>query len=494
MELQMTQSPKNNKTSRRDFIKASSAACAAGYFIGNGVSTSSGYATGFQSPNEQPGIAFIGTGIRYHTNHGKQALKHGPCVAVCDVDAVQAGRALQVAVDNHRAQNRKLVIGVHEDYRHVLDNKDVDVVVIGTVDHWHSKIAIDAMRAGKDVYCEKPVTLTIREGQQILKVMKETGRVVQVGTQQRTEFDNRFATAAAMMRENRIGDVQELNICFGGSRVSDALPVADPPKSLNWDLWQGQCAVADYRAESKVIDDTGWGAGFPFSRAHRYYRWFYEYSGGKLTDWGAHHVDIAMWALNKLGDDIGKIVIDPLEVTHPVAFDEKGMPTVDDRFNCATQFKVKCTFEDGVSMFVRDNAPELGFDNGIMFTGKNKSRFLVNRGKLVGRPVEELKEKPLSEDALSKLYIDDPTGMAGYGKEGFHMNNFMECVKSRKSPASDMQSHHRMLNVCHAINIAMRLNRKITFDPKTETFGDDALANSFIEREQRKGFEVDSQA
>ncbi|MDG1872612.1 MAG: Gfo/Idh/MocA family oxidoreductase [Mariniblastus sp.] len=479
-----------NEATRRGFLKASATTAAIGYFGAATSRSTEGYTTGFRSVNEQPGIGFIGTGIRFHTYHGKQALKHGPCMGICDVDAIQVGRALQVAVDHHRKQKRKLAIPTHEDYRHVLDNKDVDVVIIGAVDHWHSKIVIDAMRAGKDVYCEKPVTLTIREGQQILKVQKETGRTVQVGTQQRTEFAKRFATAAAMMRENRIGDVKELNICLGGSRESAVLPVTTPPKSLNWDLWLGQCPLVDYRAESQIRDVTGWGAGYPFGRAHRYYRWFYEYSGGKLTDWGAHHVDIAMLALNKLGSDIGKITIDPQEVTHPVEFDEKGMPLSDDRFNCATQFKVKCTFEDGIDMYVRDNAPELGFDNGIMFTGKNKSRFLVNRGKIVGRPVEELKNKPLAEDSIGKLYLDDASEGDDFGNDGYHMKNFMDCVKSKKSPASDLQSHHRMLNVCHAINIAMRLNRKVVFDPSSETFGDDELANSFIEREQREGYEI----
>jgi predicted dehydrogenase len=380
---------------------------------------------------------------------------------------------------------------VQEDYRHLLDNKDVDVVVIGSVDHWHSKIAIDALQAGKHVYCEKPVTLTIREGQQILETLSKTDRVLQVGTQQRTEFGKKFATAAAMVRDQRVGEIGRLDVCIGGSRTCDPLPLVDPPKSLNWDLWQGQCPAVPYRAADEIVDASGWGAGFPFSRAHRYYRWFYEYSGGKLTDWGAHHVDIAMWALNKLGEDIGQITIDPLQVTHPVEFDEKGMPLSDDRFNCATQFNVKCTFADGIEMYVRDQAQQdLGFENGIMFTGKDNSRFLVNRGKIVGRPVEELKQRPLADDALGSLYLDDPTSLDGYGGDGFHMANFMDCVKTGKTPASDLQSHHRMLNVCHAINVSMRLNRKVVFDPKTETFGDDALANSFIQREQRKGFEI----
>ncbi len=477
-----------SKASRRGFLKASAATAAAGYFSSSTTPSTGALAAGYRSVNEQPGIAFVGTGIRFHTYHGKQAMKFGPCVGLCDVDAVQLGRALQVAVDHHRKQGRELVIGAHEDYRRLLENKDVDVVVIGTVDHWHSKIAIEAMEAGKDVYCEKPVTLTIKEGQQILEAQKKTGKVLQVGTQQRTEFAKRFATAAAMIREDRIGKPKQVDICFGGSRVSEVLPIVDPPKSLNWDFWQGQCPDVPYRAADKVVDVKGWGAGFPFSRAHHYYRWFYEYSGGKLTDWGAHHVDIAMWALNKLGDDIGKITIEPVSVNHPVEFDEKGMPKRDDMFNCAVTFKVKCTFEDGTEMFVQDKNDELGFDNGIMFQGKG--RFLVNRGKLVGSPVEALKKNPLKSDSISKLYIDDASTLEGFGEEGYHMKNFMDCVKTRKTPASDMQSHHRMLNVCHAINIAMRLNKTIVFDPKTETFGDDALANSFIARDQRKGYEI----
>ena len=124
-----------------------------------------------------------------------------------------------------------------------------------------------------------------------------------------------------------------------------------------------------------------------------------------------------------------------------------------------------------------------------MFEG-SLGRFLVNRGKIVGKPVEQLKDKPLADNAMSDLYVDDASQGEGFGQEGYHMKNFMECVKSRKKPASDVQSHHRMLNVCHAINIAMRLGRKVVFDPKTETFGDDKQANTFIEREQRKGYET----
>lgn len=464
--------------SRRSFIQSSAVAAAGAglYFTSSSVLNAAS-----TSPNEQPVVGYIGTGIRFHTALGRQATDHvGACAAIADVDSVQAGRAKQVIFDQHMKHNRPLVVATHEDYRHVLDNKDIDAVLIATPDHWHTKQVIDAMKAGKDVYCEKPLTLTIKVGHQILQVMNETKRVVQVGTQQRTEFGRRFATAAAMMRDNRVGKVKKLTVAIGGSRISPSLPVVDPPKHLNWEKWLGQCPVVPYR-EGDFVDVTGWGAGFKFGRGHRYYRWWYEYSGGKLTDWGAHHVDIAMWSLDKLGKDVGNIEIDPVMVEHPVPFKD-GMPQEDDKFNAATKFNVVVRFADGIEMHVVDSAEKtLGFENGIMFEG-SKGRFLVNRGKLVGRPVEQLRDNPLPPDALDKLY--------GQPAPESHMQHFADCIKTRKKPISDAESHHRMLAVCHAINIAMRLNRKLVFDPATDTFVGDDQANTFLAREQRKGYEI----
>ena len=466
-------------TSRRSFLKASTLGSLAGSMnYWSGVSAIAADAPS-KSPNEQPVIGFVGTGIRYHTALGRQATEYGPCAAVCDVDMLQAGRALQVAVDQHRKHDWPLDIQVAHDYRQVLDRSDVDIVVIATPDHWHSKIVIEAMQAGKDVYCEKPLTLTIREGQQILQVMKKTGRVVQVGTQQRTEVDKRFATAAAMVRAGRVGKIKRVTTALGGSLTCDPLAVTTTPKQLDWQRWLGQAPLADYR-EGPLIHKTGWGAGFPLSRAHRYFRWWYEYSGGKLTDWGAHHVDIATWALDKQRTDIGLVTIDLLEAEHPVPFVD-GYPTRDDQFNAATKFKVRVLFEDGIEMMVRHDAQDLGFDNGVMFEG-DRGRFFVNRGKLTGKPVEDLESNPLPEDALEKLYGSKvPTGQ---------MANFMECVKTRAQPASDVESHHRMLSLCHGVNIALRLGRKLTFDPHQEKFVGDPQANTFIGREQRQGYAI----
>lgn len=463
--------------SRRSFLNTSVAAAAgAGLYF----TSSSFLRAASNSPNEQPVIGYVGAGIRFHTALGKGATEFGPCAAIADVDAVQLGRAKQVVFDQHMKHKRPLVVDTHEDYRHVLDNDEINAVIIATPDHWHTKQCIEAMQAGKDVYCEKPLTLTIKEGEQILQAVESTGRVLQVGTQQRTEFGRMFAKAAAMVHDDRVGDVKKVTVAIGGSRECPSLPIVEPPKHFNWEQWLGQCPVVPYR-EGDFVDTTGWGAGFPFGRGHRYYRWWYEYSGGKLTDWGAHHVDIAMWALKKLGSDIGNIEIDPLTVQHPVLFKD-GMPQEDDKFNCATKFNVRVKFADGIEMFVVDSAEDsLGFENGIMFEG-SKGRFLVNRGKLVGKPVEQLKDNPLAEDWTTRLY--------GQEAPESHMGHFMDCIKTRKKPISDVETHHRMLAVCHAINIAMRLNRKLIFDPTVDRFVGDEQANSFIEREQRKGYEI----
>ena len=477
---------------RRGFLQATAATVAGGYYCATASTTRAvGPARGFESKNEQPSVGFIGTGIRYHTYLGKQALRYGPCVGIADVDAVQVGRAMQVAYDSHRENKRPLAIRAFEDYRKLLERDDLDVVVIASPDHWHTKMAIDAMRAGKDVYCEKPLTLTIREGQQIYKVMQETGRVFQVGTQQRCEFGLKFAKAAAIAREGRIGKIKQVTACLGGSRVSGVLPAVSPPRSLNWEKWQGQCREVAYREAPEIQDVEGWGAGHPFGRTHRYYRWFYEYSGGKLTDWGAHHVDVALWALDRLGEDAGKVTINPISSEHPVEFVD-GMPTKEDQFNCATKFQVQLGFEDGLKMLVSDRAKDKGFDNGIMFEGE-KGRYFVNRGKLTGKVPEQLKENPIKEETMNSLYASGKVPV-GYGKGnyGANMKNFMECVKSRATPSSDVLSHNRSMNLCHSINIALRLNKKLTFDTKAEQFVGDDQANSFIERAQRAGYEINA--
>jgi hypothetical protein len=218
----------------------------------------------------------------------------------------------------------------------------------------------------------------------------------------------------------------------------------------------------------------GYGGGVPlYSNCHYSFRNWHEYSGGKLTDWGAHHVDIACWALG--ATDTGPSKVTPVSYKLPVEYKD-GHPVVGDRYNAATQFSIKVDMPGGVEMIITSEG-----DNGILFEG-TEGRFFVNRGRITGKPVEALKEKPLPDGAIEEVY-------GGKVSEN-HTANFIEGMKARKQPISDVWSHNRMLEICHLSNIAMRLGRAVQWDPvKREIIGD-AQANAFLARESRKGFEI----
>jgi predicted dehydrogenase len=454
------------QASRRDFLKVSTAA-AAGAVMPYWFTSASPRAFAYQSPNERPVLGCIGTGSRWgQVVNG--AMDYSDCVAVCDVDAAHAGKA-QERIKKHQGRD----VDAFEDYRRILDNESIDVVTIVTPDHWHSKIAIEAMRAGKDIYCEKPLTLTINEGKQIIKVLEETGRVFQVGTQQRTEMGHRFLEAIALIRDGRIGEIKRVTCDIGGSTDSGPIDEAAVPEGLNWELWLGQAPLVPFRSSTSANSSN---KEYPASRCHYEFRWWYEYSGGKLTDWGAHHVDIAQWAIGQSGDGQGPLSIEGI-AKHPVEFVD-GMPVQDDRYNAAIEFDITVMFP-GVEMHIVNHSSD---GNGILFEG-TQGRFHVSRGAMKGRPVEDLKSNPLPEGAIAEVYGGkEPTS---------HMQNFMDCVKSREVPISDVWSHHRAMTTCHLANIAIRLGRRLEWDPSSQQIVGDDDANMWQGREQRKGYEID---
>ncbi len=451
----------SRSVSRRSFLQQTSVLSGAALLS---VSVARGQAE--KSPNERPVFATIGLRNQGWTITSK-SFKFADFAALADVDSKVLGENVE---KTEKAQKKKP--DSYKDYRKVLDRKDVDAVMIATPDHWHTKIAVEAMLAGKDVYCEKPLTLTIAEGKLIEKVVKETGRVFQVGTMQRTESDQRFLQAIAVIRDGRIGKVQKVTCGINGMEASPVIPVAPVPAEIDWDFWLGPAPKVEYRALPELRE--GYGGGVPlFSNCHYSFRNWHEYSGGKLTDWGAHHVDIACWALG--ATDTGPSRISPLEYKLPVEYKD-GHPVVYDRYNAATSFKIKVDMPNGVEMIITSEG-----DNGILFEGTD-GRFFVNRGKITGKPIEELKEKPLPEDAIEKVY-------GGKVSEN-HTANFIEGMKARKQPISDVWSHNRMLEICHLSNIAMRLNRDLEWDPVKRQIVGDAQANTFLARENRKGFEI----
>ncbi len=461
------------RQSRRDFMQtslAAAAACSLPYWFLRDPSE----AKAFQSPNERPLIACIGTGDRWQ-GVGPAALKFGDCVAVCDVDAQHCDQGRQKVMDFQNKKGSAKEVKAYEDYRELLDkHPETQIVTVVTPDHWHSKISIEAMKAGKDVYCEKPLTLTIDEGKQIIKVLDATKRVFQVGTQQRSEMSanggkvqQQFLVAVALARLGRLGKIQKVECRIGGAPTSLEIPKAEVPKHLNWDIWLGQAPMVPY-LEGK----PGNNSRYPEARTHYEFRWWYEYSGGKMTDWGAHHVDIATWAIGM--ENSGPISVEGT-AKHPVPF-ENGMPTVSNRYNAATEFKINVKYPNGVELLIRDDD-----ENGILIEG-TEGRIFVSRGSLKGKPVEDLEANPLPDDAIANLYNGK--------KPGDHMRNFFECCVDRTQPISDVHTHHRAMTTCHLSNIAIRLGRKLNWDPEKQEITGDADAKQWQAREQRKGYEI----
>lgn len=454
---------KSPQPTRRQFLQGVAAAGAATYLMSSGAR-----AAGYQSPNDRPVFATIGL-----RNQGRlitsKTTKYADFAALADVDS-------NVLADNvaalEKAQGKKP--DSYKDYRKILDRDDIDAVMIATPDHWHTKVAIEAMHSGKDVYCEKPLTLTIDEGKLIEQAVKDTGKVFQVGTMQRSECANRFLQAVAMVQLGRIGQVKKVTCGIGGFGPSSPIPVAPVPEELDWDFWLGPAPKVDYRALPEIR--TGYGGGVPlYSNCHYAFRNWHEYSGGKLTDWGAHHVDIACWAIG--ASDTGPSKITPLNFKMACEHDKNGNPIYHDRYNIASEYNLLAEMPGGVELLITNEG-----DNGILFEG-TKGRFFVNRGKIVGKPIEDWATNPLPEDAVEKVY--------GGPVPANHSVNFIECMNSRKQPISDVWSHNRMLEICHLSNIAMRLNRAVNWDPvKREIIGDDQ-ANAFLSRESRKGYEID---
>ncbi|PQO35147.1 Gfo/Idh/MocA family protein [Blastopirellula marina] len=423
---------------RRDWITQVSAAASAAFVFG-GPSLSAGDEKP-RDANSRLGVGAIG--LRYQGSViTEKAAAHGDIVALADVDR----EILEKANGDFGGKSQ-----LFEDYRDLLSRDDVDVVMIGTPDHWHAKMIIDACRAGKDVYCEKPLTLTIDEGKQIRDVVRETGRVVQVGSWQRS--DSRFRTAVEMVRQGWVGDLERVDIVLGKNKTGGPFAKQPVPKNLNWDLWQGQTPDVPYIPE----------------RSHYTFRWWYEYSGGQMTDWGAHHIDIGQWGAGAL----------PVEIDGTAK-----MPDVVDGYNVAIDYHVRYKLDSGVEMTVADNGR-----NGVMFTGSN-GRLFVNRGSLEGAPTE--KKLPREDFALYDFdNLERPERAGKLDAIINHMGNFFDCVAARKTPISDVEGQHRSVSTCHLGNISMKLGRKLTWDPKSETFVGDDEANQHLRREQRAGFEV----
>lgn len=427
---------------RRRFLKSATAAIGAGLYAVPLLK-----AVEPKLKNDRLRVGAIG--LRYQGSViAEKILPYGDLVALCDVDR----EILEKTREKFGGEAE-----LYENYQELLARDDIDVVTIGTPDHWHTKMLIDACRAGKDVYCEKPLTLTIDEGKHIRRVVAETQRVVQVGSWQRS--DSRFRLACEMVRSGRIGKLNKVTVVLGKNVAGGPFAVQSVPAHFNWNLWQGQTPDVAYIPE----------------RSHYTFRWWREYSGGQMTDWGAHHVDIALWG-------IGRDRSGPVEISGTARY-----PNVADGYNVPVDFEVKYVFEDGLVVEVADHGR-----NGVMFEGEG-GRLFVNRENLAGKPVDQLETKPLAREGYQLYNFDNLDRPPRAGKLDAivnHMGNFYDCIVSRKTPISDVETQHRSVTACHLANIALQLGRKVRWNPNREEFVDDNEANAFLSRPQRAGFEV----
>ncbi len=439
------------QNTRRDFLGKAGATAVVGGFVPYFPTTKKAFAN--TSKNDRPNIGCIGVGSM-GTGDARGHASFGDIVAVCDVDQRHADRA------KNDGKIGKGKADSYKDYRKVLERDDIDVVSIVTPDHWHVKIAIEALESGKHVFCQKPLTLTLEENQLIRNACKKhPDKVFTVGTQQRSDR-GKFMRAVNMVQKGLLGDIKNIKVGINGGDRGGPFPVAMAPFDLDWEKWLGQAPLVDYREK----------------RCHYQFRWWYEYSGGKFTDWGAHHVDIATWAIGHDKEGMGPVEIDGTDAKHPCDYKD-GWAQQADRYNTAHDYSVKCKFANGVVMDVTSRG-----DNGILFEG-TKGKLFVNRGKITGKPIEENWDEGqyTAEDQL-RLYKDKtPEG---------HKNNFYRCIAEGGMPLSDVFSHVQAMSTCHLSAIAARLGRVIKWDPKAEKIVGDDQAATFFARQRRTGYDI----
>ena len=417
-------------SNRRTFLKQA-AGLSAFYIVPRHV-----LGRGFTAPSDQIAIGFIGLGKQSNGLRGQFLKNEARVVAACDVDQTKRN-AFAEAVNKHYADKGN--VGTYagcdryDDYRKLLSNKDIDAVVIATPDHWHSPIAIAAAKAGKDIYCEKPLSLTMQEGRDMVNATRQYKRVFQTGSMQRSWKE--FRQAVELVRNGYIGEVKTVNVNVGGPPRPFDLTAETTPAGLNWDAWLGPNTIErPYNNElAPALDAKFWAK----------WRDIREFGGGGMTDWGAHMFDIAQWGLDM--DNAGPTQLTP-------GLEGKGLVY---------------RYANGVDMH-HISVPGKQFCQFIGTEGEVK----VARGELTTTPAA-LKDKVMS-DSDRKVYYSDN-----------HYKDFLDAIKSRKNPICDVETGHRTATVCNIGNIAYQLGRPLRWNPGTEQFEGDAEANKLLSRPMR---------
>lgn len=408
-----------NSISRRRFLGAAGAVAAAPLFVPR---------TAFGANNKiNMGVIGIGKQGEFHVRQ----LRHHPDVKIVAVaDVYRQFRELGQGLLGGAAE-----CAGYNDFRELLARKDIDAVLIATPDHWHAIPAIEAARAGKDIYCEKPLSLTVHEAREMVKATRRYNRVFQTGSQQRSGAE--FRRACELVRNGYIGKLKEIRIAVGGPSVECHLPAEPVPAGMDWDLWLGPAPVRPFNAVLRPPhNDT-----YPNWRAYR------DYSGGGMTDWGAHHFDIAQWALDM--DNSG-----PVQVIPPDGKEVKNLTYI---------------YANGIPMYKMDGP-------GVTFVG-SEGEIIVNRGRLDTTP------------ASLRTLAPKPGDIRLYDSKDHH-RDWLDCIRTRQRPICDVEVGCRTVTVCHIGNIAFRLGRPLKWDPAAERFINDDMANRMLHRAYREPWQL----
>lgn len=426
---------KDKTTKRRRFLRNAARAAGAFLAVPHIVPATVLGRDGAVAPSDKITVGFIGTGSHgMHRNLRMYlAQPDAKVLAVCDVDSnhmAEAKKAVDTKYGNHDCKTTK-------DFRDILARPDIDAVMISTPDHWHVLISVMAVKAGKDVQCEKP-TLTIDEGKTLVKTVRQYGKVFQTSTEDRSLPV--YHRMAELVRNGRVGKLQRIEVILPKQppRPGVATPQPVPPE-LDYEMWLGPAPFAPYTKD----------------RVHFNFRWIWDYSGGIICDWGAHLFDTAQWA-------------NDTERTGPIEIEGTGTHWEGGLFNTVKDYDVTYRYANGVVMTCRPGDPSIKFIGTDGWVG--------NRG-WIGRldaSSDEIKNSTIGPDEV-KLY----TNPAGEHRD------FLDCVRSRKDPYFPVDIGHRVSTVCHLANIAIKTGRKLTWDPDRECFPDDADANRMLSRPMR---------
>jgi predicted dehydrogenase len=422
---------------RRALLKGASAAAIIGPYV---VSTNARGAGNRPAPSNRITMGAIGVGgMGTGDLNGFLGKSEVQVLAVCDVDKAHRDKAKQI-VDRKYGNTSCMD---YDDFREIIRRTDIQAVMIATPDHWHAIPVILAARAGKDIHCQKPLSLTIREGRAMSDAVRRAGIVFQTGSQQRS--DRKFRFACELVRNGRLGKLQTMEVGLPtGSPGKNEQP-QPPPAGFDYDFWLGQAPYTPYTAD----------------RTHWSFRWILDYSGGQVTDWGAHHCDIAQWG-------------NGTSYTGPVEVEGKGNFPSDGIWNTAVTYRFVCTYASGAKMIVADGSPQADgakFPNGIRFVGTEGWVF-VSRGKIDSEP-KSLLTSAIGPDEIHLYESND------------HKGNFLDCVKTRGETIAPIENAHRSITIAHLGNIAMLLGRKVRWNPDTEQFVGDAEADRMLSRAMR---------